>query len=589
MKLKISNDLSLPLDFVTSTQVILAQKGKGKTHTAVVEEEELLDANQQIVVIDPTDAHWGLRSSPDGRSTGYPIAVFGGDHGDVPLEPDGGKMLAEAIVSERFSAIISTENLSKAKELSFVADFLETLYRLNREAMHLFIDEADIFAPQKPFGGEMRTCGAADDIVRRGRKKGIGCTLITQRSSVLNKNVLSQADMLVALGCSHPLDLDAIGEWVKRHANPKLAKEMMESLPALPRGDAWVWNPAAEIFKRVTIRERLTFDSGRTPKPGEAKRVAKVLAPVDIARLGATIAAQVERQKESDPAHLRSSIAKLKAEFHSVSVELERARAAKSTGKTKVVEKTVLKDAHLARVEKLADRVEKFGEGWAKVVLQFSDRAAETSSKLRAEIALLRDLMKPALQPTITIRQPMPISRPPPMPKVERQTNGVNGHLEPRQARVLNAIAWWEALGIPAPTAMGVAFVAGYSPSSSSFEKIRSVLRVGGYIELANDGSIRLTASGRGLAIAPARPPSNADLHAMVIGQLEPRQGKMLQPLLDAWPNDIAMAELAEAAGYSVDSSSFEKIRSLLRSLGLATIPRAGYVRASDVLFPEHA
>ncbi len=254
MKLTISKTLSLPLDFVTSTAVILAQKGKGKTHTARALAEELMDAGQQVVALDPTDAWWGLRSSKDGKYGGYPIAVFGGDHGDVALEPGGGALLAEAIVRERFSAIVSTEALSKAKELTFVADFLETLYRLNREAMHLFIDEADIFCPQRPFGGEARTCGAADDIVRRGRKKGIGCTLITQRSSVLNKNVLSQADMLIALGCSHPLDLDAIGEWVKRHADRKLAREMMESLPSLPRGDAWVWNPSAVVeFWRRTI------------------------------------------------------------------------------------------------------------------------------------------------------------------------------------------------------------------------------------------------------------------------------------------------------------------------------------------------
>lgn len=341
MKLTLSPDLALPLDFVTSTAVILAQKGKGKTHTARALAEELMDARQQIVVIDPTDAWWGLRSSKDGKSAVYPIAVFGGDHGDVALEPGGGKLLAEAIVNERFSAIISTENLSKGAELTFLGDFLETLYRLNRQAMHLFVDEADIIAPQKPFGGEMRTCGAADDIVRRGRKKGIGCTLITQRSSVLNKNVLSQADMLIALGCSHPLDLDAIGEWVKRHADPKLARQMMESLPSLPRGQAWIWNPAAEIFKLVAIRDLRTFDSGATPKPGERAKEPKVLAPVEIARLGEAMAATAQRQKDNDPKALKAKVAELTKALEARTPKVE----------TKVVEKSVLKEAHVKRLE----------------------------------------------------------------------------------------------------------------------------------------------------------------------------------------------------------------------------------------------
>lgn len=309
MKLRVSDDLVLGADFVTSTQAILAQKGKGKTHTATVEAEELLDAGQQVVVIDPTDAWFGLRSSPNGKSTGYPIAVFGGDHGDVQLETGGGSVLAEAVVRERFSAILCTETMTKSEELRFVGDFLETLYRKNREAMHLFIDEADQFAPQKPFGGEMKTCGATDDIVRRGRKKGIGCTLITQRASAINKNVLSQADMLVALGCSHPLDLDAIDKWVRKNADPKLAQEMMKSLPSLPRGEAWVWNPSQSLFKRIAIRQRHTFDSGATPKAGEKKREPKVLAQIDLARLGKSMAEAAERQRESDPKALRAKIA----------------------------------------------------------------------------------------------------------------------------------------------------------------------------------------------------------------------------------------------------------------------------------------
>jgi DNA helicase HerA-like ATPase len=88
--------------------------------------------------------------------------------------------------------------------IRFMVAFAETLYRLNREAVHLFVDEADAFAPQaRNYGGdENRMLGAMEDIVRRGRKRGIGCTLITQRPAVLNKNVLTQCEVLVACGWS---------------------------------------------------------------------------------------------------------------------------------------------------------------------------------------------------------------------------------------------------------------------------------------------------------------------------------------------------------------------------------------------------
>ncbi len=57
--LRIGKDgFALPLELVTSTQAILARKRSGKSYTASVEAEELLEAKQQIAVIDPTGA-WG--------------------------------------------------------------------------------------------------------------------------------------------------------------------------------------------------------------------------------------------------------------------------------------------------------------------------------------------------------------------------------------------------------------------------------------------------------------------------------------------------------------------------------------------------
>jgi DNA helicase HerA-like ATPase len=76
--------------------------------------------------------------------------------------------------------------------------FLEALYRLKareqfRTPVMLITDEADAIAPQRPMEGEERMLGAMEDIVRRGGQRGIGCMLITQRTAVLNKNVLTQA------------------------------------------------------------------------------------------------------------------------------------------------------------------------------------------------------------------------------------------------------------------------------------------------------------------------------------------------------------------------------------------------------------
>lgn len=74
MKLKISDTLQLPIEFVTSTQAVLAVKGAGKTHTASVQAEELLKLGQRTVIIDLPVPGTGSRSAESRASD----ELFGG-------------------------------------------------------------------------------------------------------------------------------------------------------------------------------------------------------------------------------------------------------------------------------------------------------------------------------------------------------------------------------------------------------------------------------------------------------------------------------------------------------------------------------
>lgn len=64
MKIKLGN-LALPSDAVNQTFAVLGRRGSGKTYTAMVLDEQLLESGQQVVIIDPLDVWWGI------RSTGY--------------------------------------------------------------------------------------------------------------------------------------------------------------------------------------------------------------------------------------------------------------------------------------------------------------------------------------------------------------------------------------------------------------------------------------------------------------------------------------------------------------------------------------
>jgi len=267
MTFRISHDLSLPDEAVTWVISYLAKRGAGKTYCSSVQAEEMLKAQIPIVVIDGMGIWWGLRVSNDGVNPGLPIVVFGGEHADLPLIPEKATEMAKAIVESNISCVLDLSPFSKYMARRIVSAFLNELYRLNRVERHVFIEETDLWAPQRPIGQEEQFClSAVDNFVRRGGNHNLGCTLITQRSAVLNKDILTQSDCLVVLRTLAPQDKKAIQLWVEEQTDEdkKQLKEWYDSLKALENGEAWVWHPEKPtIFRKVKFRTRETFHATR--------------------------------------------------------------------------------------------------------------------------------------------------------------------------------------------------------------------------------------------------------------------------------------------------------------------------------------
>ena len=631
MKLRISNDLVLGADFVTSTAGIFATKGQGKSYIAQVMAEEMLEHGQVIIAIDPTDAWSGLLSSADGKREGYPILVIGGDHGHLKLDPEpgAGVRLAEAIVAERFSCVICTDGLDDTLAIRYVREVLQTLFRKNRESIHVFVDECDIFAPQQPKEEEDYRCiRALSHVVRRGRKKGIGTTLITQRPAELNASVRTMVEMLFVLGMLHNLDIDAVEKWMrlrkkKRGSNAafSLQEEMIDSLDRLQQGDAWVWAPRLKLHKRFRARAKRTFDSGATPKPGQKKLAAKRLAPVDIQRLGAAIADAAKRQKENDPTELKRQVAALRRELDRVGKGQDRAE---DNEKANHAENIELRSEVAALKKKLASRIE-FAQkivSRAETVLNKHDAAVSrhhqayqaalesytTQSKAAASAVLVAiDDLRTTFASHGDVKRTPPCPSPapvaPPRRDVQRLdkstilwtpgSNGSNGasaadpNLQPAHLRLLSAIGWWEAIGVPSPDLGGVAFIAGTTTKSSAFNNNRSRLRAAGYIAYPEAGRVVLTEAGRKIAPPPSIPLTNDALHDAVLKKVTPAVWRLLTVLIEAYPNEVSLEDLAKRAGTSTSSSAFNNNRSWLRARELSTYPRTGFVRAAELLFPE--
>lgn len=576
MKLRIAPNFTLPAEAVTETFAILGIRGSGKTNTGVVMAEEMLTYNQQVVIIDPVDVWWGLKS-------GYSIPVIGGDHADLPLEGAAGSVLADFVTDTRASVILSLRNLSMNEQRRFAGDFAKRLYERKgqqRSPLMLMLDEADEFVPQRLPHGHEAMFGAFDRLVRRGRSSGIGVTMISQRPQVCNKDVLSQVGTLICMRVLHKLDRKALEAWIGAHDTENRQAEFMGSLASLGRGDAWVWSPSwMEVFERIHVRERKTFDSSSTPKAGDKLTPPKDLAPVDLGALRERMAATIERQKADDPKTLRARIAELER-------ELKKAPAAApgiTAERESEIRKEAARSAHQSYMEPLRDAVVAL-----EAILKGTDRL-HTSLEMAHNIAKFHDVItepKRRIEPPARDQHqsspPAKFSRP---AKFASPKSSSNGDLTSPEQRILDAIAWLESIGVDAPEQTAVAFLAGYTVGGGAFNNPRGSLRTKGLVLYTGD-CMALTDAGQKLAHYPDQVLDSAELQRRVLERLPGPERKILQVLLDAYPKWTDNGDVARAAGYTLGGGAFNNPRGRLRTLGLIEY-QSGTMRARDLLFLE--
>jgi hypothetical protein len=138
----------------------------------------------------------------------------------------------------------------------------------HRTALHVFIDEADAFVPQRLVPGTERCFGAVDTLVRRGRSSGLAPTLISQRPQVINKDVLSQTEVLVSHQLTGPQDRKALQTWIEANDTDNQGGTFMASLASLEKGQAWFWSPgccACSCASRCATGTRSTARRRRRP------------------------------------------------------------------------------------------------------------------------------------------------------------------------------------------------------------------------------------------------------------------------------------------------------------------------------------
>ncbi|WP_398470463.1 hypothetical protein [Tardiphaga sp.] len=550
----------IPKDALDDRLAFVGTAGSGKTYNAGTGVEMLLHRAARVVIADPLGVWWGLRLRADGKTPSpFNVVIFGGPHGDIAINEHAGALIGETVAGMAESCIVDLSQIgTKAGERRFMLAFLTALYRKTAgEPLHLVVDEADMFAPQRLMdkdGDAARLLGIMETIVRRGRVKGFIPWLITQRPAVLSKDVLSQADGMVAFKLTASQDRAAIGAWIEGQADQQQGKTILASLPAMQRGQGVVWVPGRSILETAAFPEKATFDSSRTPKRGESKRTA-TLKPLDLGALKDRLSTIEAETKANDPKALKAEVARL-----------TQALAARAPA----VDRAAVENAYK---QGLAEGVNQ-GEKRAKAALTaiknwLGDAIAVAASSLDG-----LDTVAPTPGPHV--------AAPPARPALKPSQPAATGSLPGPQQRILNSLATWLEMGEGAPSNAQVAWLANYSPSSTSYTNPRSALKTGGLIEYPSGDRLSLTAKGTAYGAAISLPGSLLDF---VLSNLPGPEARILRSVAQHHPDAIDNEAAASGANYSASSTSYTNPRSALKTKDLISYPSNGLVRAADWLF----
>jgi hypothetical protein len=551
--------LILPMDAATQKFAFLGRTGTGKSYAASKLAEQLLINRAQIVAIDPVGIWYGLRIGADGKSPGLTINLFGGLHGDVPLESTAGALIADLIIDRGISSVVDVSQFeSDAQKCRFASDFASRLfYRKKAEPgpIMLFLEEAQEFIPQNPEKNETTMLHAFSRLCKIGRNFGIGAAIVSQRPQEINKKVLNMTECMFSFQMTGPQERDTIKRWVQ---DKGADLDIVNDLPRFEVGQCHVWSQQwLKISKTVKIAPKQTFNASSTPQFGSARKTEpNPLQPAELENLRKAMAETIERAERDDPSTLRKRIAQLETQL-------------KAANATPAADLRAIEQRHAEVVRRYQTAAKRAVEMLAGI-----PQAVEATREFIAPIAgegvpsVLADAVKVTDRASVALQKNL---------AEHRATS--NGH-EPEsgkgERRLLIAIAQYPN-GVTTET---LAVLTGYKATSRRVYLQR--LLSSGLIE-KDYGKFLITEVGKtslGTAYQPL--PVGDALRDYWMTRLPDGERKLLGVAVGAYPRAVTAQALQEATNYKPTSVRVYSQRLVSRQL---LIRERGELRAARELF----
>ncbi|WP_293028012.1 ATP-binding protein, partial [Natronococcus sp.] len=255
-------ELTLPvIELLTGRGFATGKSGSGKSNTASVIAEELLEAGFPLLIVDTDGEYYGLKEE-------YEMLHAGADEEcDVQIGPEHAEQMATLALEENVPIILDVsgylEEDAADELLREVARQLFVKEKKLKKPFLLVVEEVHEYIPEG--GGVGETGNMLIKIGKRGRKHGLGILGISQRPADVKKDFITQANWLVWHRLTWDNDTKVAGRII--------GTEYKERVSDLDDGQAFVQTDWTESdVRKVQFRRKRTFDAGATPGLEEFER-----------------------------------------------------------------------------------------------------------------------------------------------------------------------------------------------------------------------------------------------------------------------------------------------------------------------------
>jgi hypothetical protein len=241
------------VEILTGRGFITGKSGSGKSNSASVIAEELLDNNYNLLVVDPEGEYYGLKEE-------YEILHVGNDDlCDVQVTPNHAEQLAEIALERNMPIILDVSDYLDGDAASeLIANVVRELFQKEKDVRKpflLMIEEMQEYLPQQ--GGNDELSELLERVAKRGRKRGLGMLGMSQRPSSVDKDFITQCDWMLWHRLTWQNDIDVVRK--------VLGSEIADEVEELDTGEGYLMTDWDESVERVQFKRKQTHDAGATP------------------------------------------------------------------------------------------------------------------------------------------------------------------------------------------------------------------------------------------------------------------------------------------------------------------------------------